>query len=276
MIPWRRIRILPLLIFVAALSFSIRLGEFVTGFKSYSGAAHAENAAPPEEPLQEPGKPGAAPPEKDAAEKEDAGKDAAGDAPAKDDKKAETAATPEKEGEAKEGEPKAAMEDPAVPPASKPPEWKDSIESEYEFSDVRMELFEDLANRRKELDEREREQALREALLKAAEQEIAQKYKELELLKEEIQALLQTQSEEEKARNASLVKIYEGMKAKDAARIFNTLDMDVLLRVLGQMSERKSAPIIAAMDADRARTVTIMLAEQKRLPNLSEPLLPQN
>ena len=57
---------------------------------------------------------------------------------------------------------------------------------------------------------------------------------------EEIQDLLKQQSEEEKARIASLVKIYEGMKPKDAARIFNTLDTDILLDVVGKMSERKS------------------------------------
>ena len=59
------------------------------------------------------------------------------------------------------------------------------------------------------------------------------------------------------------------MKAKDAARIFNTLDVDVLLNVISRMSERKSAPILAEMDADRARTVTILLAQQRQVPGMS-------
>ena len=50
----------------------------------------------------------------------------------------------------------------------------------------------------------------------------------------------------------------------------------MLLQVLTQMSERKSAPIIAAMSPDRARSVTIMMAEQKALPSLGDPLIPQN
>jgi flagellar motility protein MotE (MotC chaperone) len=62
------------------------------------------------------------------------------------------------------------------------------------------------------------------------------------------------------------------MNPKDAAKIFNSLDMDVLLQVITKMSERKSAPIIAAMDEERARDVTILLAEQNKLPDL--PQLP--
>ena len=64
----------------------------------------------------------------------------------------------------------------------------------------------------------------------------------------------------------SLVKVYENMKAKDAAQIFNTLDMDILIEVMGRMSERKLSPVLAEMDPDRARSVTIFLAEQKSLP----------
>lgn len=159
-----------------------------------------------------------------------------------------------------------------APQAASAPEneWKDSSDNDLEYSAVNMQLFEDLAKRRSELDGRERELATRAALLQAAERNLDQKYKELNDLRSEVKELLQQQSDEETARIASLVKIYEGMKAKDAARIFDTLDMDVLLQVIGKMSERKSAPIIAAMNPERARSVTIMLAEQKALPTLDD------
>jgi len=148
--------------------------------------------------------------------------------------------------------------------------WRDAGDTDFESSSVRMELFDELKSRRKTLDEKARGLSVREALLKAAEQEIEQKYEELLSLRSEIQELLVEQNEEEKARVASLVKIYEGMKPKDAARIFNTLDLDVLLNVVSRMSERKSAPVIASMDPERARTLTIMLMEQKALPTLSD------
>lgn len=156
--------------------------------------------------------------------------------------------------------------------SEQPIEWKDATDADMEYSAVQMTLFEDLSKRRKELEQKEKILVTREALLQAAEKNLEQKYKELSDLRGEVEELLKKQSEEESARVVSLVKIYEGMKAKDAARIFDTLDMDVLLQVLGRMSERKSAPIIAAMNPERARSVTIMLAEQKALPTLEDDL----
>src|SRR3546814_7653510 len=68
----------------------------------------------------------------------------------------------------------------------------------------------------------------REVLLKAAEQRIDQKIGELESLQSSIEALLVTHDEQSEAQMQSLVKIYESMKPKDAARIFEELDMEVL------------------------------------------------
>ena len=83
-----------------------------------------------------------------------------------------------------------------------------------------------------------------------------------------METLLEKQSEEEKKRIESLVRIYEGMKPKDAARILNTLEIDILINVMERMSERRSGPILAEMDSERAREVTTLLAERKRLPDL--------
>ena len=100
------------------------------------------------------------------------------------------------------------------------------------------------------------------------------KVDEMNRVKGDIQDLLKEQSSEEQARITSLVKVYEGMKAKDAANIFNTLDMDILIEVMGRMSERKLAPVLAEMDPERARSVTIFLAEQKKLPSMPGMELP--
>lgn len=139
-------------------------------------------------------------------------------------------------------------------------EWTDAIETEFEFSAAREEIYKDLAKRHKALEQQERVMEVQEALLRAGEKELEQKLRELIAVRNEIEGLLKEQSEEEKARFESLVKIYEGMKAKDAARIFNTLDIDVLITVMSKMSVRKSGPILAAMNPERARTVTILLA----------------
>lgn len=150
------------------------------------------------------------------------------------------------------------------------PVWVEASDDNIDTTMIHMELVEDLARKKKDLGKREQNLMTREALLKAAEKELDRKYQELTQLRTEIEALLQTQSEEEQARIASLVKVYEGMKAKDAARIFDTLDLDVLVAVVSQMSERRLSPILAGMNPERARTVTIVLAEQKQLPKLPQ------
>ena len=136
------------------------------------------------------------------------------------------------------------------------------------FSDAEIEVLQSLSKRRDELDRRERELGQRQALLDAAGQEIDQKVAELGSLRKELETLLGQQQTMQEERIKSLVKIYEGMKPKEAARIFDTLEMDVLLTVIGRMSERKTAPIFASMDPEKARTLTIKLAEQRKLPEL--------
>jgi|AntRauTorckE6833_2_1112554.scaffolds.fasta_scaffold04319_4 flagellar motility protein MotE (MotC chaperone) len=136
------------------------------------------------------------------------------------------------------------------------------------FSESEIEVLQSLAVRRQDLETREKRLSQREALLNAAEQEVDRKINELGALRDELTTLLDQQDKVQESRLNRMVKIYETMKPKDAAVIFNTLDMDVLLAVIGRMSERKSAPIFANMNPERSREVTIKLVEQGRLPAL--------
>lgn len=241
------LRILPLLVLVAFLSFSVRLAEVAIDVSTLSGAAQAED-------------------------KQDAGTDimevaqAEGVAPSEEG----LASAAEQEGTLIIDDDVSEDSDPALMflGDGDDSEWRAAGDVDMEYKAARMELFKDLAERRKDLEARERSLVTREALLKAAEQELDRKYQELSQLRSRIENLLDQQSEEEKARVESLVKIYEGMKPKDAARIFDTLDLDVLISVVADMSERKLSPILANMNPERARTVTIMMAEQKKLPTL--------
>ena len=118
------------------------------------------------------------------------------------------------------------------------------------MTSIKLEMFEDLSKRSAELEKIEEDLRMREALLKAAEQELDRKVQELTNLRKEIEELLELQSGKEQERIDSLVKIYEGMKPKDAARIFDTLDLDVLVMVMSKMSERKVALVLAAMNPE--------------------------
>lgn len=285
-----RLRIIPLLVFVAMMAFSFRVVEIVTGFSDLSGSALAVeevDAQPPEMPADAKSASAAAP-EAEAAKDEhvstepekpamkDASMVGVNGEDEKTDEKAEekpqlTFAEEEPgKGEEKDKEDAHKKEAATKDEHAKDVDWKDAGDSDLDYAAVRMELFEDLSKRRKEIEAREQEMLTREALLRAAEKEIDRKFQEMTQLRSEIESLLEKQSQEEESRVQSLVKIYEGMKPKDAARIFNTLDLDILVSVMGKMSERKLSPILANMNEERARTITIMLAEQKKLPSLTD------
>ena len=150
--------------------------------------------------------------------------------------------------------------------------WHDAVEEDFDFQDTKGAYSDKLEQRRKMIEKREREMVAQEALLKAARHEMDRKYKELESIKAQLEDLLQEQDEQEQAHLASLVTIYEGMKAKDAAKIFNTLDMDILMRVTQAMSARKASAVFAKMDPERAKRLTVMLAEQKALGQIDTGL----
>jgi len=126
-----------------------------------------------------------------------------------------------------------------------------------------VELLQQLSERRAELDRRAAALRQREVVLQAAETRIDEKIAKLAALEKEIGGIVDKQSDEDAARIKSLVKIYETMKPHDAARIFEQLDMPVLLNVVEHMKERNAAPILAGMDPARARAVTLALAERR-------------
>jgi len=133
-----------------------------------------------------------------------------------------------------------------------------------------IDLLQQLAVRRETIETREREIAMREGLLRAAESRIDKKVQEMKALQTAVEKLIETYGEQQAAKMASLVKIYENMKPKDAARIFEELDMDTLLLVAERMKERNLAPIMANMDPGKARDVTVDLARRRQLPQAGE------
>lgn len=121
-------------------------------------------------------------------------------------------------------------------------------------------ILQSLAARRTELETYEKDLALRASLVDAAEKRVAERQATLEALEAQISSLVDQRQEMEAGQFASIVSMYETMKPRDAANIFNALEMDVLLRVAKMMNPRKMAPILAAMDAPRAQELTVRMA----------------
>lgn len=139
------------------------------------------------------------------------------------------------------------------------------------FSQSEIDLLQALAGRRDQLEKRERTLDQREALLLAAEKRLEDRMTELDAIKLELQTLLARHSEQEDGRLRSLVRIYEAMKPKEAAQIFDKLEMGVLLGVVERMKENKVAPILASMQPERAKAVTAMLADRPEMPAATAP-----
>ncbi|NKD77619.1 hypothetical protein HEQ60_07590 [Haematospirillum sp. H1815] len=134
------------------------------------------------------------------------------------------------------------------------------------FTRTEVDVLQRLAERRELLDRREKELDTRDGMLKAAEKRIDRKIVELQNLEKTISQLLNRHNEAEKRRIDQLVKIYATMKPKDAAGIFNALEMGILLTIMENMKEAKTAPILAAMEPEKARAVTMEMSRRHQLP----------
>ena len=127
-------------------------------------------------------------------------------------------------------------------------------------SETEQLLLQRLAARRDELQKYEDDLSLRSSIVDAAEKRIEERAATLSALEAQISSLVDQREEMEAGQFAGIVAMYETMKPKDAANIFNNLDMNVLLRVAKTMSPRKMAPILAVMDTARAQELTVEMA----------------
>ena len=168
----------------------------------------------------------------------------------------------EGEGGAVEGEGAAVEGEPAGPLLLNP---------NSPFTAAELDLLQNLALRREELDAREAEMGLRANLLAVTEARIEARIAELQAVEATIQSLLITYDEQEEAQLQSVVAIYEAMKPKDAAKIFNNLDMMILIELAERMRERIIAPILADMETDAANALTVELATRRSLPVTGRP-----
>jgi flagellar motility protein MotE (MotC chaperone) len=123
-------------------------------------------------------------------------------------------------------------------------------------------ILERLQMRRQELDARGREIDIRESLLKAAERRAEGRVEELKAVESRISTAAQQKSEAEAARFKGIITMYEGMKPKDAAKIFDRLEMPVLFEIASQIAPRKMADILGLMSPEAAERLTVEMARR--------------
>ena len=229
-----RIKFLPLTIFAATLMLTVKIGDIWDGFDGLiNGTIQVSEAIA--QPAEEDAKPAA----KDGQ-------------PTAGEKTAEQAVPAALKDEPQGQISKLITNDPPL------------------LTPAEIDLLQQLAERRQVLESREQEFELRTGLLAAAESRIDKKVEELKVLRETISGLIKTFDAQQDAKLLSLVKIYENMKPKEAAKIFEELQMDTLLEVAERMKERKLAPIMAKMHPEKARDMTVELSRLRQLPPVGQ------
>ena len=152
---------------------------------------------------------------------------------------------------------------PAAANPEKPPDGKViQLDAKPAASPSERAILERLQERRQELDTRGREIELRENLLKAAEKKYETRANELRDLDASGPGAMQKKEEAEAARLKNIVTMYENMKAKDAARIFDRLEMRILVEVASQINPRRMSDILGQMSSEAAERLTVELANR--------------
>jgi flagellar motility protein MotE (MotC chaperone) len=188
-----------------------------------------------------------------------------------------------KEGAVKEAAAKEAGAKPTVaaPEVAKP----GGVEQATPVSASERAILERLQSRRQELEARARELDIRESLLKSAEKRIDTKVEELKGVESRIGAATAQKSEADAASFKGLITMYEGMKPKDAAKVFDRLDIVVLYEIASKIAPRKMADILGLMSPEAAERLTVEMAKRAGsdksasiadLPKIEGKLLPQN
>jgi flagellar motility protein MotE (MotC chaperone) len=164
---------------------------------------------------------------------------------------------------------------PVAPPSIAPPVDKNSIprpppptpmgtqiplDQQRSMSPSERAILERLHERRQQLDARARELDIRESLLKEAEKKLDARSSEIKDIEGKANVGLQKKEEAEQSRFKNLGTMYENMKPKDAAKIFDRLDLKVLIDMTSQINPRRMSEILAQMSPESAERLTMELA----------------
>src|SRR6266481_781167 len=178
----------------------------------------------------------------------------------------------------------AAKPAPQVPEVAKPEGTVVFPEPSQPVSASERAILERLQSRRQELEALAREIDIRESLLKAAERRIDSRVEELKAVESRITTATDQKTETDAARFKGIITMYEGMKPKDAAKVFDRLEMSVLFDIASQIAPRKMSDILGLMSADAAERLTVEMARRAGtdksastadLPKIEGKMLPQ-
>lgn len=132
------------------------------------------------------------------------------------------------------------------------------------FTQEELKLLNSLKSRKSELDLREQNLLLKQQLVEAAQKKLQEKIDEMLALQVKITEQIKEYEKKGDVEIQNLVKVYENMAPKDAAKVFEQLDMNILMQLVKNMKDSKLAPILAKMTPDKAKEVSTEYIQKQK------------
>lgn len=133
-----------------------------------------------------------------------------------------------------------------------------------EFSEEEINHFSKLNERKKELDAREEELNRMESEFATQKAELEKRLKELEGTRKQISSVLEEKVQGDDKKVETLVQVYTNMKPQQAAKVFETMDEDLAIEILGRMKRKPAAEILNLVKAEKAQVLSEKYAGYKR------------
>ncbi len=112
-----------------------------------------------------------------------------------------------------------------------------------------------LSERKKQLDVREEELNRYAAEIAKQKEDIEAKLKKLEETRTKISTALEDKIKTDDAKVDTLVQMYSNMKAQQAAKVFETLDEDLVIEILSRMKKKSAADILNLVKPEKAQVL---------------------
>ena len=110
-----------------------------------------------------------------------------------------------------------------------------------------------LADRKKQLDQRETELNKLAEQIEKQKAEVTEKLTKLEETRVKISAALEEKIKADDGKVDTLVQMYTNMKPTQAAKVFETLDEDLVIEILGRMKKKNAADILNLIKPEKAQ-----------------------
>ncbi len=110
-----------------------------------------------------------------------------------------------------------------------------------------------LTERKRVLDQREEELNKKAAEIEAQKLVIEKKLTELEEYRVKISTMLQDRIKTDDSKVETLVQVYTNMKPGQAAKIFETMDEDLVIDILSRMKKKSAAEILNLIKTEKAQ-----------------------